>query len=121
MYMYNTYSSGSHHTRNQPKFKNARSRSGSIRFKTVRFLPLIIIAVIAFAGGAMVDTYSNQAAVNEQVNSVSVTVMPGDTLWSIAKNYAPEGTDIRNYIYKVKKLNGLAGSSLSVGQTIVLP
>lgn len=33
------------------------------------------------------------------------TVQPGDTLWSIALEYKPEGMDTRRYIQKLKQEN----------------
>ena len=39
-------------------------------------------------------------------------VKSGDTLWSIADEYAPKGTDKREYIFNIKKDNGLKTSEL---------
>ena len=45
------------------------------------------------------------------------TVSAGETLWSISKQYAPKGTDVRDYIYRLQKKNGI-GADLQAGQTI---
>lgn len=45
------------------------------------------------------------------------TVEQGETLWSISKQYAPAGSDVRNYIYLLQKKNGI-GADLIAGQTI---
>jgi nucleoid-associated protein YgaU len=39
-------------------------------------------------------------------------VKSGDTLWSIANEYAPKGTDKREYIFNIQKDNGLATSEI---------
>ena len=39
-------------------------------------------------------------------------VKSGDTLWSIADEYAPKGTDKREYIFNIKKDNGLVTSEI---------
>lgn len=48
----------------------------------------------------------------------TITVEPGDTLWSIAASLDPDG-DIRAVVDRLAELNG--GSSLTVGQRLVLP
>lgn len=48
------------------------------------------------------------------------TVDAGDTLWDLAARLAP-GEDPRPAVDLIKRLNGLASSSLTVGQQIVLP
>ena len=41
------------------------------------------------------------------LTTVTYTVRPGDTLWDIAKEYAPKGTDIQEYILTQRKITGL--------------
>ena len=48
------------------------------------------------------------------------TVTKGDTLWQIAAEYKPHGTDIRKYIYNIKQMNEI-GANLQPGQTIIVP
>ncbi|GEM_PF-1867092 len=48
-------------------------------------------------------------------------VLAGDTLWAIARSHAPEGMDIREYIYKLKNLNAMEQSVIYEGQVILLP
>ena len=45
------------------------------------------------------------------------TVERGETLWNISKEYAPAGSDVRDYIYLLQKKNGI-GADLQAGQTI---
>lgn len=45
------------------------------------------------------------------------TVMPGDTLWSIAGDIESD-KDIREIIYTIKKDNGLSESSLTAWQEL---
>ena len=52
---------------------------------------------------------------------VSVVVQEGDTLWSIAKEYKPEGYDIRKYVYEVSANNGIKDGNIVCGQTIFVP
>ena len=51
----------------------------------------------------------------------SVTVQPGDTLWSIAQQYAPEYSDIREYVEQLMKINQLHNTeSLKAGPSLVI-
>lgn len=56
----------------------------------------------------------------QAVQYISYTIEPGDTLWSISKEYAPKNSDIRNYIYLVTEQNQI-GANLQVGQVIEIP
>lgn len=50
----------------------------------------------------------------------SVVVQPGDTLWSIASDIAPE-EDPRGVVDALQEANGLEGSSLVPGQVLLVP
>jgi LysM repeat protein len=49
---------------------------------------------------------------------VSHVVVPGDTIWSIARGLVPEG-DIRPVVDRIVAANG--GSGLEVGQVLLIP
>ena len=62
---------------------------------------LLIVVTVGVNCGAGVNT-----------ERVEYVVQAGDTLWSIAEKYAPKGTDSREYIYNLKKDNGLETSEI---------
>ena len=83
-----------------------------------RFIFFLFIILIAFSA-----LFSNMMHLNLAKscdNIVEYTVASGDTLWSIAEKYS-KNTDIRQYIYDLKKLNDMEQSSLYVGQNIKIP
>lgn len=49
----------------------------------------------------------------------TVVVASGDTLWSIASEYATD--DVRDKIKDIKKFNNLSGDTLTVGEHIRVP
>ncbi|HEY8499615.1 MAG TPA: LysM peptidoglycan-binding domain-containing protein [Clostridia bacterium] len=49
-----------------------------------------------------------------------VTVNHGDTLWEIAGKYRGS-SEIREYIYKIRKINNLDSAVIYAGQTLKLP
>jgi LysM repeat protein len=76
---------------------------------------ILIIAVVATFFGWTLLTRDVSGAGPKQV----YVVAPGDTLWSIAaSNYAG---DPREGIWKLQQRNHLAGTTISPGQTLVLP
>ena len=50
----------------------------------------------------------------------SIEIDENDTLWSIAKEYAPD-SDIENYIAEVEEMNGIDGNQIHTGDYIIVP
>jgi hypothetical protein len=86
---------------------------------------VLAIAAVPLAAGIAFAALSGGSAIasNEHVATASfetVTVMPGDTLWSIAEAVAP-GADPREVIGDITRLNALQGGALQIGQEIAIP
>ena len=80
-------------------------------------VPLAVgIAFAALSGGSAIASGSDAAAVSVE----TVTVMPGDTLWSIATSVAPDA-DPRDVIGDISRMNLLRGGELQIGQTLAIP
>jgi hypothetical protein len=50
----------------------------------------------------------------------TVVVVPGDTLWDIARRVAP-ANDPRTTIYEIRRLNGLSSADIRVGEELLVP
>ena len=50
-----------------------------------------------------------------------VCVAPGDTLWSIAKQYAPEGVSTKTYVQQIIEANSMTSAALRAGDVLILP
>lgn len=81
-------------------------------------LPAVIALTIAIVsgGGALASGESSAPA----GTFTEVTVLPGDTLWSLAESVAP-AADPRDVIDAIIRLNVLASGQLEAGQTISIP
>lgn len=91
-----------------------RGRAVLLAFASV---PLAIgIAFAALSGGSAIASGADSAAVSVE----TVTVMPGDTLWSIATSVVP-GADPRDVIGEISRMNLLRGGELQIGQTLAIP
>ncbi|WP_309102523.1 LysM peptidoglycan-binding domain-containing protein [Microbacterium sp.] len=83
-------------------------------------LPLAAgIAFAAISGGSAIAA-GGDAAGSEPASFETVTVMPGDTLWSIAVDVAPEA-DPREVIGEISRLNLLQDGVVQAGQELAIP
>lgn len=81
-------------------------------------IPAIVALAIAIVsgGGALASADGGAPAGTFE----HVTVMPGDTLWSIAEATAPSA-DPRDVVDAIMRLNALPSGSLVAGQSLALP
>ena len=82
---------------------------------------LIAVPVLAFT--YMLGLDASQADAGSTVSNVSleeITVMPGDTLWTIAAEVAPKA-DPQQVINELTSLNRLETQTLQPGQHLAIP
>lgn len=82
------------------------------RRRTVIAVLLVAVATVWFA-------FAQPAAPTTEM--VQVTVTQGESLWSLAEQFAPEGQDPREWIYEVTQINNLETSSLTPGMQLTVP
>lgn len=51
----------------------------------------------------------------------SYTVVAGDSLWAVAEARTPHEADVRETVFEIKRLNGLATGVIHPGQVLRLP
>lgn len=79
--------------------------------------PLAVgIGFSVLAGGSALASGAQSVPVDFQ----TVTVMPGDTLWSLATTIAPSA-DPRDVIDDIIRLNNLAGGEIQAGSELAIP
>ena len=88
------------------------------RLVLVLTLALATFGAISFATGQA--QASNQAPASHSSQFTYVSVHAGDTLWSLADEYAGN-TDHRDWIANLVSLNNLASNNLQPGQRLALP
>jgi len=77
-------------------------------------IPVVALSVFLATPGALAD---DEGAPND---FEYVTVLSGDTLWTIATSIAPTG-DPRDVIAEIMSLNQLSGANLMPGQELAIP
>jgi len=81
-------------------------------------LPVLVALVLAaLGGGAALASYESGAPAGA---FTEVTVMNGETLWSIAEEVAPR-SDPRDVVAEIVRLNALEGGVIAAGQRIAIP
>jgi Tfp pilus assembly protein FimV len=116
-------------------------RVNKTMMKMVFFLVVIMVTLMsgallhAYAGSgtnhstvtvSQLPSNTHPATATIQTKPVNVTkrtvdVCPGDTLWDIASSHMPDGENVRSYMNKIKKLNGMKNADLKSGQILILP
>lgn len=84
----------------------------------VAALPAVVaIAVAMISGGSAL---ASRDAGAPAASFETVTVMQGDSLWSIAEEVAPQA-DPRDVIDAIVRLNSLDGVTVQAGQSLAIP
>lgn len=73
------------------------------RRRTTLGVTALVVVAATLAGGGVAET-APQASGRR-----AVRVQPGDTLWGIAAEHAPAGSDVRAYVDALIELNDLHG------------
>lgn len=87
-----------------------------------RLLVVLLLAGLLLAAFSLGRAGSSQAAstVSPATPVVSTTVHVGETLWAVAQRVSP-GSDPREVVALLRRLNHLGSVSLQVGQQLVVP
>lgn len=84
----------------------------------LRILFLVGCALLMLA---VITAVSPTRAADKTAPEIYV-VERGDTLWCLAERFAPTNTDLREYVFRLRKLNELHKSVLiQPGQRLYLP
>ncbi len=86
-----------------------------------RTLLLAALVAVLFGAFSLGRSASEAAPVAQAQPAVEqVTVLSGESLWTVARRIAPDN-DPREVIAQIRRVNGLTGSQLRVGQQLLLP
>lgn len=74
---------------------------------------LVCIRLVMFNHGKAAESNPNQY--------ITVTVYPGDTIWSLAAKNNPDNIDIRKLVYNIREENNLKSANIYPGQQLNIP
>ena len=87
--------------------------------RQIRIIPLLIAISLFFSISAIALGSNN---LNGNIEYHLITIEKNDTLWSlIQKHYPDYNGNKQKAIYKIKKINHLENSNLSIGQELKMP
>ena len=112
--------------RSHPRTEAARSSGHAAGAPGLRLTGRgrVVVTILAVVAATFLTFASQQAFAGEGGGAVHVdtrTVVAGETLWEIAREYAHPGQDIRDVVDELAELNGLQTSGLRAGQELLVP
>ena len=90
----------------------------------VRYFAAFVLVVIAIIGASLLsDSLFSQAygRAFADVETTSVTVAAGDSLWEIAEAHPVSGRSVRDVMRWIENTNDLSNATLFVGQELIVP
>lgn len=87
-------------------------------FATIAALPVVAAIGIAALSGGAASASGEQGAPASAF--AEITVMSGESLWSIAQDVAP-AADPRDVVDAIARLNALETAAVSAGQRLAIP
>lgn len=90
-----------------------------VRWPVLVVVGVAVAAVLLFAGGVIASMVGGMAADVPHTTAV-VAVAPGESLWDVARQYAPE-SDPQAVVSRIEELNGVNAGGVSPGATLVVP
>lgn len=84
---------------------------------------VLLVAFVGIALAALMAFGGQSAATGEAgapVETRTIVVTEGDTLWAIASEVAAPG-EVRAMIHQIQELNALSSASLAQGQALAVP
>lgn len=82
------------------------------------FLSLIFIVITILTNNIFRISLANSSN-NE--NYIEMAIIPGDTLWEIAKRNNPYNQDVRKVVYEIMELNNMTTAEIKAGSVIKIP
>ncbi len=104
-------------------FSNVRP-SGIVLNRRGRLARSLVVLSLAIVLGSVVSAKAGagtDAAPAAAGSFITVTVAPGETVWSLATRIAPERGDVRSLVSEIVSVNSLSSVDLTAGQKIRIP
>lgn len=92
------------------------TRRGRIVLTTLAAVPVLIGVAFGVLNGGQASAGNTAGTAHFD----TVTIQPGETLWQLAEETAPNA-DPRDFVQDVVSLNALDSSGLQAGQKIAIP
>ena len=92
------------------------------RYFIISFLAVVLTILGVILGSNLLA--SSQSKASNEMNTykyyTSIEVQKGDTLWTIAQQYADDDADYASYIEEVKEMNQLTSDTIHAGEYLTV-
>lgn len=92
------------------------------RYFIISFLAVVLTILGVILGSNLLA--SSQSKASNEMNTykyyTSIEVQKGDTLWTIAEQYADDDADYASYIEEVKEMNQLTSDTIHAGEYLTV-
>lgn len=82
-------------------------------------MPAVALAALSLA--VTLPAISSSVHAAPPIAYATVTIHPGDTVWSLAERKTPAGGDVQATVDQIIGANHLSSTSLAIGQRIRVP
>lgn len=102
------------------KSRTMKRRRKSIEDINYVTLILTIILVVSFI--YLLGTFGNTTVYGDgETEFTYVTVVSGDSIWTIAQDYTPSNRDLRETVSLIRRYNDVKGDMLYIGDELRVP
>jgi LysM repeat protein len=104
---------------------NASNRpSGIVLNRRGRLARTLVVLSLAIVLGSLVSANAGagtEAGPSKAGSFITVTVAPGETIWSLATRMTADGGDTRGLVSEILEVNSLTSVDVEAGQKIRIP
>ena len=98
--------------------------SGIVLNRRGRLARTLVVLSLAIVLGSLVSAKAGagtDVAPAAATSFITVTVAPGETIWSLATRMAPDSGDVRSLVSEILEVNSLTSVDVAAGQKIRIP
>lgn len=109
------------HGRRTGESSGRDAAAGGLRLTRRGRVVVVLLALAGCLGGAWLTGTASAGEPGRGVEVVRHAVVPGDTMWALARSVAQPGEDVRDVVVELERLNRLPSADLRVGEVVLLP
>jgi hypothetical protein len=105
-------------------FESNDRPSGIVLNRRGRLARTLVVLSLAIVLGSLVSANAGagtEAGPSKAGSFITVTVAPGETIWTLATRMTADGGDTRGLVSQILEVNSLPSVDLSAGQKIRIP
>ena len=104
----------------RPRYVNYRRRQ--LIFRRICLISAIVISTLTLIAAAGILSHAQDNDEDHYYKYyTSITVMPGDTLYSIAASYGENYEDIEAHVMEIAGINHLCDDTIYAGSSLIVP